>query len=474
LYQLRICSSAVQEDIAMFFTSLLERFVKQSPLAVMTYSTIVYALNASALDRLFNEHATVQYKHKIAFSALVDMMSLVVCHIYSSVNAAYTKCKAKIGASLVAVYGKLRRTELPILAAFVDDTAHRLGAVVTQLQADLPSPVPGYRVQIIDGNHLAATERRLEVLRNQAAAPLPGQALVVYDPQLDLMTHLLPSEDGHAQERSLLNQVLPLIHEGEIWIEDRNFCTTEFVFGIQERKAYFIIRQHAGNLHWEEQSTWTYCGRSASGEVYEQSVRLWTEDGREMVCRRIRLQLDQPTRDGDRELYILSNLPKKVRAVLIANAYGKRWTIEVGFQKLATVLESEIDTLAYPKAALFGFAVGVAAYNVMSVVQAALRSEHGRERVQEEVSTYYIAEELSAISEGMKIAIPWTTWMKIASMSVREFATWLKRVARHADLEQYKKHPRGPKKERKKLPYDKRKPHVATARELWKCKVANK
>jgi hypothetical protein len=474
LYQIGICSLSLPEDVTMFFTSLLERFVKQSPIAVMTHSTIVYALNSVALDRLFDEHAATQYKHKIAFSSLVDMMSLVVCHIYSSVNSAYTKCKAKLGASLVAVYGKLRRTELPLLAAFVDDTAQRLGKVVTQLHAELPSPVPGYRVQIIDGNHLAATERRLEVLRGQAAAPLPGQALVVYDPQLDLLTHLVPCEDGHAQERSLLSQVLPLIKEGEIWIEDRNFCTTEFVFGIKERKAFFIIRQHAGNLHWEEQSAWTYCGRSPTGEVYEQTVRLWTEDGRELVCRRIRLQLDQPTRDGDTELSILSNLPTKVKAVAIANAYGKRWTIEVGFQKLATVLESEIDTLAYPKAALFGFAVGVAAYNVMSVVQAGLRSEHGMARVQAEVSTYYLAEELSAISEGMKIAIPGTTWMKIASMSVQEFATWIKTVARHADLEQYKKHPRGPKKKRKKLAYDKRKPHVATARELWKCKIANK
>jgi hypothetical protein len=189
------------------------------------------------------------------------------------------------------------------------------------------------------------------------------------------MTYFLPCEDGHAQERSLLSQVLPLVDEGEVWIEDRNFCTTEFVFGIQKRNAYFIIRQHAGNLHWQEQSEWRHAGRSATGEVYEQSVRLWTEDGREMVCRRVRLHLDQPTREGDTELYLLTNLPPQVKAVVIVTAYRQRWSVEVGFQKLATVLESEIDTLAYPKAALFGFAVGVAAYNVMSVVQAALRSE---------------------------------------------------------------------------------------------------
>jgi hypothetical protein len=458
----------------MFFSALLERFVQQSPIAVMAHATIVYALNATRLDHLFKEHASAQYEHKITFSALVELMSLVVCQIYRSVNAAYAKSKQKIGASLVAVYGKLSRTELPLLTALVADTAQRLAAVVTELQAELPSPVPGYQVKVLDGNHLAATERRLKVLRGQAAAPLPGQALVVYDTQWDLMTNIVPCEDGHAQERSLISTVLELVGEREIWIEDRNFCTTDFVFGVKERQAYFIVRQHAGNLHWEELSEWTSCGRCETGEVYEQAVRLWTEDGRELVCRRIRLQLDQPTRDGDTELYILTNLPKAVKAVVVATAYGRRWSIEVGFHKLATVLESEIDTLAYPKAALFGFAVGVAAYNVLSVVQAALRSEHGRERVQKEVSTYYLAEELSAVSEGLKIAIPWTTWSRLAALTVPDFAQWLKEVARHVDLAQYKKHPRGPKKKQKKPRYDKRKPHVATARELKSSKVANK
>ncbi len=458
----------------MLFTSLLERFVKQAPIAVMAHATIAYALNASFLDALFQKHATAQYERHIPFSALVDLMSLVVCQIYHSVNAGYQKSKAKLKASLVAVYGKLNRMELPITKALVADTAQRLAAVVTELQAELPSPVPGYTTKIVDGNHLAATERRLKDLRGDAAAPLPGHALVISDPQLDLMTHIIPCEDGHAQARSLIATLLELVGKGEVWIEDRNFCTTEFVFGIRKRQAYFLIRQHAGNLHWQEVSDWRDCGRCATGKVFEQSVCLWTNDGQQMVCRRIKLQLDQPTRDGDTELYLLTNLPKAIKAEVVAMAYRGRWTIEVGFQKLATVLANEIDTLAYPKAALFGFAVGVAAYNVLSVVQAALRSEHGQERVQNEVSTFYLGEELSRVSDGMKSAIPWTTWWKIATQSVVEFARWLRGVACHVDLEQYQKHPRGPKKKQKKPRRDPKKPHVSTARVLTSSRVANK
>ena len=458
----------------MLFSSLLDRFIKESPIAVMAQATISYALNAASLDAIFKEHASAQYERKITFSALVDLMSLVVCQVYRSVNSAYAKRKEKIAASLVAVYGKLNRMELPIIRAFVSEAAGRLAAVVAQFQAGLPAPIPGYRAKVVDGNHLAATERRLKVLRQQAAAPLPGQALVVYDPQLDLMTHILPCEDGHAQERSLLAEVLSLVGAGEVWIEDRNFCTTDFLFGIRQRRAYFLVRQHAGNVPWGAISGPTPCGRCATGEVYEQSVRLGAEGGREMVCRRIALKLDQPTRDGDTELHILTNLPQAVTAVVIAAAYRERWTIEVGFLKLATALASEIDTLAYPKAALFGFAVGVAAYNVLSVVQAALRSEHGRGRVQQEVSTFHMAEELSAVSAGLRIAIPWTTWSRIAALTVADFAHWLGTVARQADLTRYQKHPRGPKKKQQKLRHDKKRPHVATYRELKNRYVTDK
>ena len=80
------------------------------------------------------------------FSALVDLMSQVVCQIYRSVNAGYKKSKAKLKASLVAVYGKLSRMELPITTALVADTAQRLAAVITELRRRVIFPgsgVPG-------------------------------------------------------------------------------------------------------------------------------------------------------------------------------------------------------------------------------------------------------------------------------------------------------------------------------------------
>src|SRR3989442_1507840 len=80
------------------------------------------------------------------------------------------------------------------------------------------------------------------------AGALPGHALVVLDPQAMLVTDVFPCEDGHAQERSLWDQVRATIQPGEAWIADRNFCTTGFLFGIARRGGSFVIRPHQATL----------------------------------------------------------------------------------------------------------------------------------------------------------------------------------------------------------------------------------
>ncbi|NNF95527.1 MAG: transposase [Halobacteria archaeon] len=68
---------------------------------------------------------------------------------------------------------------------------------------------------------------------------------------------------------------------------------------------------------------------------------------------------------------LLTNLSKTAApAQQIAELYRKRWTIETAFQELEVHLHSEINSLGYPKAALFGFCVALVAYNVLALVKA--------------------------------------------------------------------------------------------------------
>src|SRR5262245_14586452 len=78
--------------------------------------------------------------------------------------------------------------------------------------------------------------------------------------------------------------------------------------------------------------------------------------GETMRVRRMTIQLTVPTRDGDTELHILSNVPSgRASAAQLARVYGKRWSIETAFFEITTTLSCEINTLGYPKAALFTF-----------------------------------------------------------------------------------------------------------------------
>lgn len=452
---------------AVVLGTVFELFAKESPITVMMRGTMENALSAKALDTMFAETAKQQYTRDLLFSSLVNMMSLVVCGVRPAVHAAYQACKDELEVSVTAIYDKLSRVEPDVSAELVRHVVERVRPVIEATGGAMEPWLPGYQIRILDGNHLAATERRLKPLRGSVAGPLPGQCLVVLDPELMLAIDVIPCEDGHAQERSLTPKILDLVKPKDVWIDDRNFCTTRLLFGIEDRDAFFITRQHATNVKWRPAGKKLKRGSIDTGTVWEQEVLVWEDDpaSRSLHLRRITVALDKKTRDGDREIHILTNLPAEVvTARRIAEWYRKRWTVETAFQEIQATLSGEINTLGYPKAALFAFCLALVAYNVLSVVKAALRAAHGHRRVQEEVSGYYIADEVRGTYRGMMIAIPEPRWEVFQSMTREQMAATLVVLAAKVRLAAFRKHPRGPKKPVPKRTRYKNKGHVSTAR----------
>jgi IS4 transposase len=451
----------------MILGDVFERFSQDSPLSVMAQGIMENALSPQFLDQLFEDVAETQYTHKLLFSTIVDLMSVVVCRIRPSIHAAFQARAETVGATIDAVYDKLDGTESAVSAALVHATAARLAPVIDAMSGARSDWLPGYRVRILDGNHLAGTEHRLKELRTTRAGALPGHALVVLDPQQMLATDVVLCEDGHAQERSLLDQVLEIVAARDLWIADRNFCTTDFLFGIARRCGSFVIRQHSSTLHWEFVGKRRARGRIDTGQVFEQTIRATNDAGEILILRRITVVLDQPTRDGDTELHLLTNVPAKdAKAKVIADLYRKRWTIETAFQELEASLQGEINTLGYPKAALFAFCVALVSYNVLSTLKAALRSVHGETVVAEKVSGYYVADEIQMTHRGMMIAIPEDEWVVFHDLSPVALADVLVQLARLVPLAKFRKHPRGPKKPQPPKQSGAKIKHVATAKIL--------
>ena len=451
----------------MLLDTIFAPFVKERPICVMARAVLERLLDAPRIDALFARTAQQQYTRELLFSSLVQLMSEVVLGVHPTVHAAYQAQKDTIGVSTTALYNKLDRVETGVSAALVRDSAALAEPVVKALRASHPRWVPGYRIKVLDGNHLATTEHRLKELRGTWAAPLPGQALVVLDQQRMLITDVFLNEDGHAQERRLIAEVLHHVQADDLWIEDRNFCTLGLMFGMARRGAAFVVRQH-GQVQGELVGRLTRQGTSRSGPVYEQSLLVRDPDcGETMRVRRITVKLSEPTRNGDTTLHILSNVPpQRAAAAQLARVYGKRWSIETAFFEITTTLSCEINTLGYPKAALFTFCLALLAYNAVSLSKAALRSAHGRQKVNDEVSSYYLALEMSRTYDGMMIAIPAPHWVLFRALSPQEFAHVLRELAASVNLSRYQKHPRGPKKAPPERTAYQNGKHVSTAKLL--------
>ena len=229
----------------MSFSPLLSRFIEQSPIPVMAQALLERVLSSEWLDGYFARTADKQYTRDLLFSSLFDLMTLTVTNVFPTISNAYKASKVDIGVSLTSVYNKLNGLEPGVMEALIEETSLEFNRMVESLNGDQVKPwLPGYPITIVDGNCIEATHRRLKVLRESDGAPLPGKTLVFYSPESELITDIVPCEDGHAQERSLLAQVRKKVKPNHLYVMDRNFCVLSHLVGIAEQGGYFACRVH--------------------------------------------------------------------------------------------------------------------------------------------------------------------------------------------------------------------------------------
>jgi IS4 transposase len=449
----------------MILDPAFEAFVERCPVAVMFRGLLERIFSAQRIDDLFLQTARRQYEDQLLFSTVVALLAEVVNRQRPSLNAAYLAHAPSIGVSVKAVYDKLARTETGVSERLVRDTAAELKTVLERLRAHEPPPLKGYQTLIVDGNHLAGTDHRLLELRRTGAAALPGQACVVLDAQFGLAIDVIACEDGHANQRRLLPALLERMHPGQCWIADRMFCTKTFLRELDRRQVKFIIRRHTTDVPLVQRGQRRRLGRVETGVVWETPVEAEYGDGAKLPLRHIVVRLDAATRNGERQVEILTNLPARISGRRIARLYRSRWSIEQAFQDLATSLRSEINTLGYPKAALLGFCLALVTFNLLSTVKGAIRSAHqlsGRS-----LSTYYLADEIAMAWLGMDVAIGQPHWRAaFGSCTLPQLARLLRWLAKHTTIERFFTHPWTPKRPQPKRESGQRGRHVATFRIL--------
>lgn len=384
----------------------MQRLEQQSPGAVMAHLALDAAMPAQWIDEVFQTHRSRQYPRELLFSSVVELMLLVTLGLRPSLHAAARRMRERLPVSLAALYAKVKRTEPEVLRALVQGCAQRLQPLTAGV-ASQPN-LPGWQLRVLDGNHLPASDKRLGPLRGYRGAALPGHSVVVYDPDTALVCDIVACEDAYESERTGAALLIAQAGAGQAWIADRHFCTQALLQGLHEQGAGFIVREHMRHPVLAEQGAWSEFAAIESGRVRQQSITLKQlgRDGAGLHWRRIEIELGTPTASGDTRIVLWSNLPDQVDAASIARLYRKRWSIENMFQRLESVLHSEVRTLGHPRAALLGFTVAVLAYNVLALIKQVTERAHQATHPQLDVSTYHLAVEITADYEAMVRLLP--------------------------------------------------------------------
>lgn len=428
----------------MSMDEVYDRFVEHSPFSVMTRGILEYCFSHSSLDQLFAETAQVQYSRKLLFSDLVSLLTKVVLRVRPSLRNAYQR-SSPLPATLKSVYEKLNAIETDLSEALVAQIATRAQTLLDSWpNSRRPEPVAGLRLRILDGNHLSGTDHRLKPLREEGAAALPGMCIALREDATGLISRLLCREDAYTGERTLVKEMLAWVKADDLIVADRNFLGFDFLKGIVDRKAYFVLR-HNRSTHLREKTSLRRIGSTATGEVYEQRVGIGSGP-HQRTLRCVVVRLYEPTQEGETEIRLLSNVPsKRADALVLAGVYLRRWRIEHSFQVLTDHLRCEINTLGYPPAALFGFSLAVCAYNAVMVMQASLAAIHGSDKVERELSTSAIAAEINQDFSGLLIALPEEYWSRFGRLEGKEMSVWLAEVAKTVCWSKYQKSRQGPR-----------------------------
>lgn len=459
----------------MILGKAFEQFIRESPVTVMLRGLMEYALPKSRIDDIFRETAQNQRENELLFSSVVDTLALAVTGQRASVNAAYRAEAARFPVSVTSLYNKLNGVEPQVARRLVQESAMVLESVLRAMdptgeERGPTSPLlEGYRTKILDGKHFGGTQHRLKETRTLNSQPLPGQTLAVLDPELGLAIDVFPCEEAYTQERRLLPEVLETVEADDLWIADRNFCTTKFLFGLDRRSGFFLIRQHGSTLSGKVlKGERRRKGRCETGVVFEQALEITDPETDEtLVLRRITVELDHPTRDGDKVIHLLTNLPAEIDALVLAMLYLERWQVENLFGELSQSFAAEIDTLCHPPAAILAYCVALLTFNLQSTIKGALHQTHGDRATLQRLSTYYLADEIRGTYRGMMIAINGPEWTRaFGNLSARELAALLKDLARGVPVAAFQKTTRGTRNPPPPRTGGLREKHVSTKRLL--------
>jgi hypothetical protein len=413
---------------------IFQKFAKESPLTVMVRAILETIFPVNQFDQIFPKTADKLQFRESLFSAIVDLMDLVG-QIHPKMHVISQTPHNDLKTILNAFYQKPKRIKPNVPAGWVKQTADHLDPVVHKLGRILPYSLAGYLVRSVVGIDLSRS--RSKEFHPLKCKTMPYQSSVVLDPNqllaVDVLLH--GKNNDSAQEDHIFTTPLDSVQPQEIWLAPPTFNFSSFVTGIEQRQAFFVIRQNKTKLFCMPAGRRKLQGQAEQGAVFQQMVHLIDGQGNKLLARRITIELENRSPDGQLDLHILTNLPKRFQSLKLADFYCRQWMMEITFQDLAAKLQDEVAAAGYPRATFFVYCLALIAYNVLSVIEAALCSVQDKNNSHDDVFWYYLANEIDSAWRGMMIALPSQNWSyTFANFTTRQLTNILITLAKNVCL----------------------------------------
>jgi Transposase DDE domain len=366
----------------------------QLPLADAVYRLLDFVTDDAFLDEVYARHRGASYQDVITFPRFVPLIAGALLQRDASAHQSFQRAQADgtLPASVVALYGKLKRVPLSLRQGLLAQATQRLRTVFPEVGEPLPPSLRAFAAVAFDGKKLKFVAKRLKPLRAVRGQVLGGKLLVAQHVRTGLALAFQADADGEAADNPLvagaLAQVRALYPQGpRLWIGDRLFCDLSQMEQLSAQGDQFLLRYQAKvGFHADPQRT-PRTGHDRRGLAYREDWG-WlgaATDPRRRYVRRITLE-----RPGQKPIILVSSLldADTYPAADLSDAYLRRWGIEKLFQQVTEVFDLRHLIGGTPQATVFQGAFCLVLYNLIQAVRGYVAQ--GQQRSPETISTHQL------------------------------------------------------------------------------------
>ncbi|MEN2472267.1 type II toxin-antitoxin system Phd/YefM family antitoxin [Burkholderia sp. GS2Y] len=423
--------------------TIVERFVEQSPMTIMTRLVLQCALHDDWIDSAAeaDEEPDDESIRETLFALAVDAIAALAARTQTPQVVGGSALSAS-GAAVAALHDGMSRWRAGWGRALVRDSVDLLLPVAAARADERVRALGGMRLRVLDGAGDGCAPgatgcgcgRACDDPARDAAMGLTGaRVLPVYDPDLAMIVDLLPVERGRSHERAFVGALLETVRPGELWIVDGRFDTDAIVSGWPRRGGAFVLRDYGDPAACRPLGGWRDAGRLDTGYLREQAVGIVGDGDVAGTLRRIEWR--DHTLDGSpgATIAVLTNLPvEQFDACQVMQLARRRWRDALPLP-LDPVLGGTLFGGMPARASLLASGIAAFAYNAFSVMTRVVVGALGLDERDAERVPLHIADSVAATYAGMMIALPPGWWRRYDQLPAATLGQIVRMLAVHVD-----------------------------------------